>query len=192
MVRIRKFKKDDINQVAKIHFNYLKLGRLSSLGESFLKDFYKTLLSQDNIITYVALQDNMITGFATLGINFKNLPIVMVKNLWFKTISVVLRNPSLLFKLIQLPFYPSFKDTSKDYAEILSLVVVPKARGQGIGRKLVESCDNFAKKMGCKNFVLSTRARMQDANDFYEKIGFKKIKIVKFLGEDFVFWQRKL
>lgn len=190
---IRQLDQSETDQVAGIHFRYLKQGVLPLLGESFLNDFYKILLYQKNIITYVVVQNNKIVGFATCGSNSQNLPWRMIKGLWPKILSALFKNPPIFFKLIHLPFYPGFRGmvypNNQKAGEIFSLVVVPTSRGQGIGAALIDKCRWQLKKSGCKYFVLSVRVLMKEANSFYKRIGLKKMKTTKFLGESFIFWK---
>jgi len=188
---LRKLKLNDIGQVAKLHHAYLNQGILPTLGISFLEGFYKVLLSQENIITFVVVKDNTIVGFATTGTGIETLPKLVIKKLWKEVLTSVLKNPMLLLKMVQVPMYPGFKQKSAQNrpGEILFLAVDPKNRGQGIGKSLIGRCGKQLKAAGCRHFILSVRESMLDANSFYKNIGLKKLKVTKFLGENFVFWQ---
>lgn len=59
----------------------------------------------------------------------------------------------------------------ENLAEIRSLVVDPKNRGQGIGSKLIKACINEAESLKIKKIFLLTMKP-----DFFKKFGFKKIK----------------
>ena len=187
-VLIRNFNESDINKLAQIHYKHLDAGVLSQMGEAFLEDFYRTHLNQKNIFIFVAQKNKNIVGFATGAVELGLIPKTIILKLWRKVVLVILKNPLLLFRLIQIPFYPSFRQ-KRNLGEVLSIVVIPKARGEGIGKRLIESCCREFRKKGTAKYQLSVREKMEDANLFYQKIGLKKTKVVKFLGEKVVFWE---
>jgi len=58
-------------------------------------------------------------------------------------------------------------------ARITTLVVRDKARGQGIGRRLVEAASVLARQAGCGVLELTTALHRADAHAFYRSIGFE-------------------
>lgn len=70
---------------------------------------------------------------------------------------------------ILLQFYLSTK------AKLRLLIVEPKARGLGLGNKLVEESIKFAKETGYKKLILWTQNVLEVARHIYKKAGFKKV-----------------
>src|SRR4051812_42511297 len=64
---------------------------------------------------------------------------------------------------------------SKHTAKLRLLLVEPRARGTGLGRRLVEECIAFARIKGYKKLVLWTHAHLSAARAIYRKTGFKKL-----------------
>jgi GNAT superfamily N-acetyltransferase len=58
-------------------------------------------------------------------------------------------------------------------AYLTSMVVAEKARGRGIGRRLVACVADAAVAHGCSRLTLSTHLRRSDAHAFYERVGFE-------------------
>ena len=76
------------------------------------------------------------------------------------------------------------------------LIVDPKARGLGIGKRLVEECTRFARQSGYKKIVLWTQSNLLAARGIYKSEGYKLVKSQKnqMFGKDLVSetWELKL
>lgn len=53
------------------------------------------------------------------------------------------------------------------------LAVSPKSQGLGIGKRLIEQAEKWAKNLGCRLLHLEVFANNKKADSFYQKIGFK-------------------
>jgi DNA-binding MarR family transcriptional regulator/GNAT superfamily N-acetyltransferase len=85
---------------------------------------------------------------------------------------------------------------SKGVAKLRLLLVEPKARGRGLGRRLVEECIAFCRDKGYRKLVLWTQSNLAAARAIYASAGFKKVKEekhaefgVKLTGE---YWELEL
>jgi DNA-binding MarR family transcriptional regulator/GNAT superfamily N-acetyltransferase len=85
---------------------------------------------------------------------------------------------------------------SRTVAKLRLLIVEPRARGRGLGRRLVEECIAFARAKGYRKLVLWTQSNLAAARKIYAKTGFTRAKRqphqefgVRLVGEH---WELKL
>jgi DNA-binding MarR family transcriptional regulator/ribosomal protein S18 acetylase RimI-like enzyme len=64
---------------------------------------------------------------------------------------------------------------SKTVAKLRLLILDPRARGQGLGRRLVQACIQFARAKGYRKIVLWTQSHLAAARAIYQAEGFRKV-----------------
>ena len=64
---------------------------------------------------------------------------------------------------------------SKAVAKLRLLVLDPKARGQGLGRRLTQACIGFARDKGYKKIILWTQSHLAAARAIYRAEGFRLV-----------------
>jgi len=65
---------------------------------------------------------------------------------------------------------------SPTVAKLRLLIIHPKARGQGLGRRLTQACIRFARRAGYKKLVLWTQSHLTAARAIYRAENFRKKK----------------
>lgn len=58
-------------------------------------------------------------------------------------------------------------------ARVDAIVVDKNFQGHGIGKKLLENAESYAKKIGCQEVVLSSSYKRKEAHKFYKRLGYK-------------------
>lgn len=68
---------------------------------------------------------------------------------------------------------------SPGVAKLRLLIIYPKARGLGLGRRLTRACIAFARRAGYRKMVLWTQSHLAAARAIYEAEGFRQVSSEK-------------
>lgn len=86
--------------------------------------------------------------------------------------------------------------SSKTVAKLRLLLIEPKARGRGLGKRLVAECIAFARASGYRKLVLWTQSNLAAARHIYRAAGFRLAKRQRHreFGYDLTgeYWELKL
>lgn len=85
---------------------------------------------------------------------------------------VVVEQNGAIIGTLQLTFLPSLSFQGGKRAQIESVRVDGRFRGQGIGQKLCQWAIEQARQAGCHTVQLTTHASRADAHRFYQRLGF--------------------
>ena len=85
---------------------------------------------------------------------------------------LVAENAEAALGVLVLHVFPSLT-YDRDIALIMTLVITEKARGVGVGRKLVDRAEVVARSLGASRLMVTTHNRRADAHAFYERLGFE-------------------
>ena len=67
-------------------------------------------------------------------------------------------------------------DAGNQVAQLRLLLLEPKARGKGLGKRLVNECVQFARKKGYRKIKLWTQSNLLQARHLYVRAGFEIVK----------------
>ncbi|MGW0940895.1 GNAT family N-acetyltransferase [Streptomyces sp. NPDC002666] len=65
-----------------------------------------------------------------------------------------------------------FFERDGSWGRIVALVVSGRARGRGVGSRLVAAAESFAVTRGCVRVEVTIGERRQDAHEFYRRCGY--------------------
>jgi len=176
---IRIAREEDYSQLAFIHSEAFQGFFLTSLGIRFLNTYYKAVLHYNTSIAVCAVDENgNILGFASGTIKALNynrgLFCKKMFSFIFAAARAAIRNPSVFYRLAKnLDKSPKIDD-DRNYAELLSIAILPHFKGSGIGKNLLEHFENEVLKHGGKKLTLTTDYYNNDrVVSFYKKCGYE-------------------
>ena len=175
-VVIDRFNPELLRAAAQLHIQHLSYRSfITMLGNKFMLELYRDLLS-DNLGFFVfALDGNHICGFVLGCTNSKKF-FSVVKRRIFKYFRIILPRiivrPNLIPKLFETLFYVQ-KENSNVEPELIVIVTDSNYRGVGVGSQLVDVLDNEFRKRKIHEYKVTVHDEMKKSNNFYIKNGMK-------------------
>ena len=182
----------DIEQVAHIHASSLPGDFLPSLGQKFLRVFFRTAIKLPGVISIV-VEDGSVAGFTLGCLDSRSFFYDVLKRAWFQlaaaVISPIVKKPALLFKTIETFSYPK-RENSNVKPELLIIAVDANHRHRGIGRILVEQLDHEFRARSVHVYKLTVLQENMNANRFYQDLGFKQAGTFDLFNKQWILYER--
>lgn len=187
---VRPFAAKDASQVAELHRLALPRGFLSTLGDRFLGSLYTLLAASDGTCVSVAADaDDRCVGFVAGSLDIRQSYREVLRRgapalIWNLMPNLV--RPTVWQHILQTLVYP-FRDAGGEFAsgngidpktiraELLSIAISDRARGQGLGRLLVAALEQYFREWNHHGpYRVVTDAEDPRSNAFYVALGFAK------------------
>jgi len=175
---IREANREDIRDIVEIHLESFQGFFLSFLGPRFLSLYYLSICSTPEGIGFVYLNSaGKPVGFVAGSSNPRGFYSRLLKRDWlrfsFASLGAILKKPWVIRRLFRALLHPSGNPIGDEVAGLFSIGTLPELQGTGIGKKLVQSFLDEARRRGCKKVFLTTdRDRNDIVNTFYQRLGF--------------------
>jgi ribosomal protein S18 acetylase RimI-like enzyme len=177
-MRIHPANEMDYTQMTVVHEKAFPGFFLTSLGKDFLSTYYKAVLRSEKSIAVCAVDEyKNVIGFASGCIESSNFHLNLFNcnrlSFLLAVVKSALGRPGVFYRLARnLEKNANYNDDN-DYAELLSIAVLPESKGTGIGKMLLESFEAEVKRRGGKKLALTTDFENNDAVvNFYQKCGY--------------------
>ena len=179
MITYRTAVPSDYTYLAAIHVKAFEGFFLTTLGIKFLQTYYFSCLKHEKTIAICACDEhNEIIGFASGTIWSKgyNKSIVFSNILGFGMafLRIMFTRPKAIIRLQNNMDKDSYKDDQGNYAELLSIAILPSYKGQGIGKKMLIAFEKAAlARKGDKISLTTDYFNNHDVIEFYKKSGYE-------------------
>jgi ribosomal protein S18 acetylase RimI-like enzyme len=179
--QIRLMQPDDVDSVIRVHMDGFQGFFLTFLGPAFLREFYAGVCEDPSGIALV-YDDNSVSGFVVGTIEPPGFYKRLIQKRWwrfgFASLRPVINRPSIIPRLLRALTLPSkTTNTQLRTGTLMSLAVMQKYHGNGVGRKLVSSFLENSRRRQVEIVNLTTDAVGNDStNEFYLKMGFVYVK----------------
>lgn len=177
MESLRPVKQDNVSGVVNIHIKAFPDFFLTSLGSSFLKTYYSSVIKHSTGIGVCMTESNRVIGFA-VGTSCSNgfHKRILLSNLLqftYQLFRVFFLKPKSIIRLFSNLEKKTKIDIPPFSAELLSIGVDPSHKGQGVGKILLDAFEKEAREKLSKAVLLTTDYYNNHATiKFYEKCGY--------------------
>jgi ribosomal protein S18 acetylase RimI-like enzyme len=185
MIVCREATLKDCDPIVEIHLQSFKSFFLTSLGDRFLKTFYRSCIKSNETVIIVCCNDEeKMAGFAMGCLRadgfYKRL---LLKNLLpfsLEAARIFISKPGALVRLVNNLTKTEVRSESQGHSELLSIASCPEFKGQGTGKRLLDYFEERIKEKGGRVVSLTTDYyNNENVIQFYTKSGYE-------IDEDFV------
>lgn len=175
----------------------INLGFMTSLGEEFLVLLYRAIDRDPHSVLILERKNNQVIGFVAGGTGMKSIFRELLKE-WVQLTRILLPSLfrlSVLRKIFELVWLAGCSKpiANAPKTELLSIAVDPDFRGEGVGVQLYRSLETYFRCSGHKAFCIVVGDALEQAHQFYLKVGAEKIgKIVVHQGDQSVVYRQEL
>jgi len=185
-MEIREIRPEDARGAALVHMEGQPGTFLTSLGETFLTTLYHVLADSPWGYGYVAVEGDEVLGVVVATTDthtmFKQFLTRQGPHLFFPVLCQILKDPSLIGKIIQTLFYPGKLESQHGEAEFLFMGVSAKARRQHIASQLLDTLIEGTRRRGATALLSTVDAGNPVSNAMHVKRPFILIKTFDLYG----------
>jgi ribosomal protein S18 acetylase RimI-like enzyme len=169
----------DVNQVVEVHLRSFQGFFLTFLGSKFLSLLYAYIVSSSDGAGYVFVdEEDKIIGFVCGSTEPSGFYRRFFKKQWLHivlaTLWPVVRNPSIIPRLVWRVLYPPQPSTDPGTATLMAIAVLPEHQNKGIGKLLVQEFLSEMRHRRIQRVNLMTDREGNDTgNAFYQRLGFR-------------------
>ncbi len=170
---------EQLDKVVRLHLDAFPSFFLCFLGPRFLREFYKSFLSDPQGLAYVALDnDGEILGVVVGPLEPRDYFRRLLKRRWWAfglaSLRSVCRRPSEAPRIFRALTYRGESPPGPIRALLSSVAVRPAAQGCGVGSTLTLRWMEEARRRGATGCYLTTDAEHNDqVNNFYRALDWK-------------------
>jgi ribosomal protein S18 acetylase RimI-like enzyme len=187
MTTIRLMLDSDAPAVALLHSTTINQGFLSKLGHRFLRELYRGIAADAESCVWVAVADDQVVGFCAysrdVSAMYRRILRARGARLFWAALPRCLI-PQVGREIAETLRYPS-KQKARHLppAEILSIGISPLLQGGGVGKLLVREVLQAARRDGLPHVKVLAGAKLEQANRFYQRCGFRQADEIVQHGE---------
>jgi len=178
-IRVAPLTEKHAARAAQLHIEGIPTGFISSLGPRFVTELYKAIAKSRHAFGFIAEDDSgQVLGFIACADDVSKL---YREAIFLRGIPLLLPllkhllSPSTVKHILQTLLYPKKVEEKFPPAEILSVAVDARARGRGIGGRLMEAALAEIRRRKIPSVKVLVGENLEPANAYYQKWGFKLV-----------------
>ncbi len=190
IARIRPLQFRDAARVAELHAAAMGNSLWAQLGEPFLAMLYRSLVDSPDFVGFVYTEDHEVKGFIAGSLDTSKMYGDVLRRRWQflapPAAGAVLRNPSLIRKLIETRRYMGVSGAEEVPAESLFCSFVPELRGKRVSGHINKVLFDELRARGHRAVKISTESDNEGANRQLQSWGFAERQRFRFYGKEMV------